>query len=320
MMKTEPSVSIVTPSFNQAPFLEKTILSVLEQDYPNIEYMVVDGASTDGSLEIIRKHANRISWWVSEKDDGQADGINKGFKRATGDIVAWLNSDDFYLPGTVTRAVQALQDNPSAAFVYGDVQVVDEKGEVINILKYGDWGLKELASFHIIGQPAVFMRRDALDRAGYLDTSFHYLLDHQLWLRLAMNAGIKYVPQLWAGAHYHAGSKNIAHAADFGNEARRIVTWMETEPAMAAVLAANSRRIRAGAERLDAFYLFDTREYRASLRAYWRSLCLHPSAAARDWYRILYAALSPLGLEKLKDAHLSRRKQKYNSLTPPPTR
>jgi len=98
------------------------------------------------------------------------------------------------------------------------------------------------------------------------------------------------------------------------------VAWMETEPAMAAVLAANSRRIRAGAERLDAFYLFDAREYRASLRAYWRSLCLHPSAAARDWYRILYAALSPLGLEKLKDAHLSRRKQKYNSLTPPPMR
>ncbi len=319
-MHNEPSVSIVTPSYNQAPFLEKTILSVLEQDYPRIEYLVVDGASTDGSLEIIQKHARRISWWVSEKDAGQADGINKGLKRASGDIVAWLNSDDFYLPGTVRRAVQALQHNPHAAFVYADVQVVNEMGEVINILKYGDWSLKELASFHIIGQPSVFMRREALHKAGYLDPGYHYLLDHQLWLRLAMDAEIKYIPQLWAGEHYHAGSKNMAHASEFGNEARRIVTWMETEPAMAPVLAANSRRIRAGAERLDAFYLFDAGDYRASLRSYRRSLWLHPAAAARDWYRILYAALSPLGLEKLKRAYLSRRKKKYNSLTPPPTR
>lgn len=315
-MMNPPKVSIVTPSFNQATFLEKTILSVIGQDYPNLEYFVVDGGSTDGSLEIIQKYSNQIQWWVSEKDSGQAEAINKGFSHASGEIIAWVNSDDFYLPGAITQAVQALGENPSAAFVFGEVQVLNENGETINILKYGDWGLKELMSFHIIGQPAVFMRREALLRAGMLDTQYHFLLDHQLWLRLASAAEIRYVPQLWAGAHYHAGSKNAARGVEFGREAHRILAWMETDPALAPLLAAHERRIRSGAERLDAFYLFDAQDYRASLRAYWRSIKLHPAAAAQDWYRIMYAALSPLGLEKLKAAYLNRRKQKYQSAPP----
>jgi len=310
-MKSTPSVTVVTPSYNQAPFLEQTILSVLEQDYPSLEYFVVDGASTDSSLDIIHKYADRITWWVSEQDNGQADAINKGLKRASGEVVAWLNSDDYYLPDTIQRAVRALQENPTAAFVFGDVQVVNEENEVINILRYGDWGLKELTSFYIIGQPAVFMRRAALQSAGLLDTSYHYLLDHQLWLRLAMKSNIKHIPQLWAGAHYHAGSKNMAQAANFGSEAQRIVNWMATTPALTRQFSENARRIRAGAERLNAFYLFDARDYRASLRAYMRSLFLHPAAAAQDWYRVLYAALAPLGLEKIKDAYLARRKQKF---------
>lgn len=316
-MNNHPTVTVVTPSFNQAPFLEKTILSVLEQDYPEVEYLVVDGDSTDGSKEIIQRYANHIEWWVSEKDGGQAEGINKGLARARGDIVAWLNSDDFYQPGAIRKAVAALNENPRAAFVYGDVQVVNEKGETINLLKYGDWGVSELISFHIIGQPAVFMRRDALMKAGFLDTSYHYLLDHQLWLRLAAGAGMKYIPQLWAGAHYHAGSKNAAQAIEFGREARRILSWMETDPALAPLLAAQKRRAYAGAERLDAFYLFDTQDYQAALRAYWRSLRQHPAAAVQDWYRILFALLTPLGISKLKDAYLEHRKNKYRSIAPP---
>ncbi len=312
-MKNEPLVTIVSPSYNQAGFLEKTILSVLEQDYPNLEYLVVDGGSTDGSVELIKKYADRISWWVSEKDNGQADGINKGLQRASGEIIAWLNSDDFYLPGAISNAVQALQSNPGVGFVYGDLQVVNEAGEITNLLTYGDWGLKGLMEFRIIGQPSVFMRRQVLEKTGYLDPDFHFLLDHQLWIRLAMNAGMKYIPKLWAGEHYHAASKNLAHAAEFGAEARRIVEWMASEPHLKDILQQDRRRIEAGAERLNAFYLFDAQEYKKSLSAYWRSLRSHPAAAAGDWYRILYALFSPLGLEHLKTAYLSRRKAGFKT-------
>ena len=315
-MMTRPIVSIITPSYNQARFVEKTIRSVLNQDYPNIEYLVVDGGSTDGSVEIIRKYADKIDWWVSEKDRGQADGINKGLRRASGEIVAWLNSDDFYLPGAVTEAVQALQENPQSGLVYGNLQVVNENGETTNILKYADWQLQGLMEFKIIGQPAVFMRRAVMAKAGYLDETYHYLLDHHLWLRMAARAGMKYVPRIWAGEHYHPESKNLLHAAEFGVEAQRIVEWISVEPTLKERYERNKRRIEAGAERLNAFYLFDARQYRACLQAYGRSLNSHPAAAAKDWYRILFALLSPLGLEKLKSGYLARRKTKYKTDQP----
>src|SRR5512137_2022999 len=111
-------VSIITPSFNQAPFLEATIRSVLEQDYPDVEYLIVDGGSTDGSVEIIQRYADRLDWWVSEPDSGQAEAINKGLRRAKGEIVAWLNSDDIYLPGAILQAVRAFQTEPAMGMIF----------------------------------------------------------------------------------------------------------------------------------------------------------------------------------------------------------
>jgi glycosyltransferase involved in cell wall biosynthesis len=312
-MVKSPLVSIITPSFNQAAFLEKTIRSVLDQDYPAIEYLVVDGGSNDGSFQIIEKYQSELVWWVSEKDSGQAEAINKGLLRAKGEYVAWLNSDDYLMPGAVSAAVRVLLENPNASFVFGNVRVVDPSGSVINTLGYGDWGLPELMSFHIIGQPAVFMRRSSLEKTGFVDTSFHFLLDHHLWIRLAMIGEMKYIPQVWASAHYHEGCKNLAQAAEFGKEALRIVEWMKSTPALAEEFSKHKKQILAGANRLDGFYLLDAREYGKSFRAYWRSFCLNPSGLNREWYRMIFAFFAPLGLEGLRAWFIKRRIRKSSS-------
>lgn len=309
-----PLVSIITPSFQQAAFLEKTIRSVLEQDYPNIEYLVADGGSTDGSVDIIQRYADRLAWWVSEKDHGQAEAINKGFARAKGEYIAWVNSDDGYLPGAVSEAVKALQQHPEAAFVYGDVRVVDADERVLNLLHYSQWGIEDLMSFHIIGQPAVFMRRSALLQAGFLDLSYHFLLDHQLWLRLALHGGMVYQPQLWAQAHYHEGCKNLAQAAEFGREALRIVDWMSASADYAPYLASSrqKRTVRAGAERINGFYLLDAGEYSRAFRAYMRAFFLNPRVVLPEWYRAAYALFAPLGLAGLKEKRIRKRVKRLN--------
>jgi glycosyltransferase involved in cell wall biosynthesis len=143
-MRPNPLVSIVTPSFNQAKFLEKAITSVLQQDYPSIEYLVVDGNSTDGSQAIIKKYEDKIHWWISEPDQGQAEAINKGLSRTHGNIVAWLNSDDYYLPGAIKKAVDAFTRNPESAFIYGDVLAVNAAELELNQMRYHQWELVDL--------------------------------------------------------------------------------------------------------------------------------------------------------------------------------
>jgi glycosyltransferase involved in cell wall biosynthesis len=302
-------VSIVTPSFNQASFLEQTICSVLQQDHHDLEYLVVDGGSSDGSVEIIKRYADRLTWWVSEPDHGQADAINKGFARVHGEIVAWLNSDDTYLPGAVSAAVRALDKHPEAVMVYGDMQAVDEHSELINTLKYRQLSLEELLCFQIIGQPAVFMRRTALDEAGRLNASFHCLLDHQLWIRLALEGRILYVGETWAAARYHAGAKNRAQAAQFGPEAFRILNWAKHDQTLGPVLARTATRARASAHRVDARYLLDGGQPWPALRAWTRALFIHPPTAFARWNLAASALLEVVGLGALRTAILRKRSE-----------
>jgi len=292
-------VSVITPSYNQAAYLEQTIQSVLSQDYAPLEYIVVDGGSTDGSLEIIQKYANRLAWWVSERDAGQAEAINKGLGRATGEIVAWLNSDDLYLPGAIAQAAQAFQENPQAGLVFGDAITIEAGGKQIKRLSFGDWGLEDLAGFRIICQPAVFMRREVLQQAGYLDLTYHYLLDHQLWLRIACLAPTRHIPQVWAAARHHADAKNVAQAPGFGREAIRLLGWMEAQSSFSPLFAVNRRRIEAGAYRLNARYLLDGGLPGPALRSYGRALVRSPRFALQHWKRMLFAAASLVGGKKL---------------------
>jgi glycosyltransferase involved in cell wall biosynthesis len=203
-----PLVSIITPSFNQAQFLEETIRSVLAQDYPNLEYILVDGGSTDGSLEIIQRYADRLAWWVSEPDHGQTDALNKGFARAGGEVFAWLNSDDTYLPGAISQAVACLEAHPQAALVYGDADLVDEQGRVLGPFPARQTDLKHMlrGSVHI-PQQASFFRGDLWSKVGPLDPSLYFAMDYDLWLRLARYGIFVYTPQRWANFRLHGGAK-----------------------------------------------------------------------------------------------------------------
>jgi len=303
-------VSIVTPSFNQAKYLEQTIRSVLEQDYPRIEYIVMDGASTDDSVDIIRKYENKLACWVSEQDAGQADAINKGFARASGGILAWLNSDDYYLAGAVSAAVRAFDENPEIALVYGDMLAVDENGRTFNQLNYRQLTIEDLLCFQIIGQPAVFMRRSALEGLN-LDTSHHFLLDHRLWIQVSQRGKIVHIPQKWSAARYHPEAKNRARAAEFGREAFRILDWAAQDKDLAPILARVARRARASAHRVDARYLLDGGQSAAALAAWTRALFIHPPTALARLNVLISSLLNLLGLGNLRQTVLRGRKARY---------
>jgi glycosyltransferase involved in cell wall biosynthesis len=205
-----PKVSIVTPSYNQGQFLEQTIQSVLSQDYPNIEYIIIDGGSTDESREIIERYADQIDYWVSEPDKGQSDAINKGFRKATGEIIAWLNSDDVYLPGAVSTAVEQFRKNRELTLFYGDCVFIGERGEFLRYFdeceEYNRFRLLNCSDF--IMQPTTFFRRAAAEAVGFLDESLHWAMDWDLWCKLVVSGGqVHFEPTLIAANRDYGETK-----------------------------------------------------------------------------------------------------------------
>ena len=207
-----PLVSIVTPSYNQARFLPATIESVLTQTYPNIEYIVIDGGSTDGSAALIERYADRLAYWISEPDKGQTDAINKGFARANGEILAWLNSDDTYQPDAVANAVAKLHENPDCGLVYGEANFIDEHGQVIGRFPAAQTNYERLRRGYVhIPQQSAFWRASLWQQVGPLDDGLYFAIDYDLWLKLAKVSQVKYFPgQVWANFRLHGDSKTIA--------------------------------------------------------------------------------------------------------------
>ena len=214
-----PLVSVVTPSLNQGRFLEQAIASVLEQDYPRIEHVVVDGGSTDETIEILRAQAHLR--WVSEPDAGQASAINKGFRMAEGTIFGWLNADDFYLPGAVSAAVQALRAD-DRAFVHGGWLQVAEDGTVMREVKVVpfDYHL-ELEHRNAVCQPGSFFTSEAYWAVGGVDESYQFAMDYELWLKLGERFPVGQVDRPQAAYRYHETSKSTAQYAAFGPETLR---------------------------------------------------------------------------------------------------
>ncbi|PWD98998.1 glycosyltransferase family 2 protein [Marinilabilia rubra] len=210
MSKTDlPKVTIVTPSYNQADFLEDTIQSVLNQTYPNIEYIIVDGGSTDGSVDIIKKYEDKLAWWVSEPDNGQSDAINKGFKHATGDIYNWLNSDDILYPDAVKIAVHYMQKYPQNEVVYGDRIVIDGKGRIIDAFEPVSVN-RTLAAFNFrIPQEATFFTGKLWKKVNGLNESLHFAMDADLWMRFMRETSFLHIPFFIAAYRDHEESKSV---------------------------------------------------------------------------------------------------------------
>ncbi len=207
--RTYPRVTIVTPSLNQAAFLERTILSVLNQGYPNLEYLVIDGGSTDGSREIIKKYEKHLSYWVSEPDEGQSQAINKGLRRATGEWVAFQNSDDVFLPGAFKAFAEAFEKNPDAEALYGDILLIDSEDQVEEVwLTAPTRFWLQVAFPGQVHNQALFWRRSLLDRIGFLREDLHFCFDYEYFLRiLAFTSKVRHIDRYLGAFRRHAAAK-----------------------------------------------------------------------------------------------------------------
>jgi glycosyltransferase involved in cell wall biosynthesis len=210
-MNRKPLVSIITPSYNQGQFLGETIQSVLNQDYEHIEYIIIDGGSSDNSLEIIHKYSDRLAYYVSEPDNGQTEAINKGFAKANGEIFAWLNSDDTLEPSAVSEAVNFLQNNPDIGMVYGDTNFIDLHGNKTGRFPAAQTDYNKLRQGYVhIPQQSSFWRAELFKQVGPLDEKIYFAMDYDLWVRLAKVSELKYHPRTWANFRLHSGAKTIA--------------------------------------------------------------------------------------------------------------
>ena len=254
-----PLVSIVTPSLNQGAFIAAAIDSVLAQDYPQIEFLVVDGGSTDGTLDLLRAYGERLRW-ISEPDNGQADAINKGVALTRGALVAWLNADDRYLPGAVSRAAAEMAAHPQAGLVYGKAEFIDRAGAALRPCVQAEaFSLDRLIhTLDFIVQPAAFFRRDAFLAVGAIDAELRYCLDYDLWIRLAQRYGVRYLPHALAQVRVYPETKTASGGLERLDEIERMIR-------------------RYGRPRLPAAFYGEM--VRACWAAEWRAI------RARDWRR-----------------------------------
>jgi glycosyltransferase involved in cell wall biosynthesis len=203
-------ISVIIPSFNQGRYIERTLASVLSQEGVSVELMVVDGGSSDDTIEILERYRRRFQW-ISEKDHGQADAVNKGIARTGGDIIGWLNSDDMYCPGAFARIADFFEKNPDVDVVYGDAYLIDAEDNVIGVYPTEKWNIQRLCDICYLCQPAVFFRRRVVERYGLLDEKLIYCMDYEFWLRLALG-GVHFVRLhcVLAGSRVHPETKTVA--------------------------------------------------------------------------------------------------------------
>ena len=223
-----PSISITTPSYNQGQFLAKTIESVLSQDYPALEYQILDGGSTDDTVDIIRRYAHRLAYFTSRPDHGQSDAVNRGWMRSSGEVISWLNSDDYLLPGALDIIAKEFHTDPNLVALIGTCLIANGDGEIVGNKYARTLDLQRLitTSGGVPGQPAVFLRRSILDEIGYLDTHLHYTMDWEYWIRVALRYHPKRIKVLYdplAVLRVWEGTKTLNGVSLICDEHRKVL-------------------------------------------------------------------------------------------------
>jgi len=278
VLREPPTIAIVTPSYQMAGFLRETIDSVLAQDWPHVDYLVMDGGSRDGTRELLESYGDRIRW-VSESDGGQADAVNLGFTRTSGELFAFLNADDTYRPGALRRAVEGFERHRDAGAVYGDADFTDAKGATVRPYLVRDFDRERLMYDCFICQPASFIRRDAWKACGGLDSSLNYALDYDLWIRMSERRPVTRIAGTLATSRMHVGNKSLGERSRLYKESIAVtkrhfgyvpMTWLEPYA-------------RHLADRVDQFYAHSLPTRRSRALALTLGIRHNPRHLGRFW-------------------------------------
>ena len=288
------SISVVTPSYNQAQFIERTIQSVLDQNVPSLEYMVVDGASTDDTLNILKKYENRLRW-VSEKDSGQTEAVNKGIQWTNGDIIGWLNSDDIYYPGTLSAVMRLFEEFPQVNVVYGEADHIDESDQLIEAYYTEDWNYERLKEVCFLCQPAVFFRRSLLEQVGLLDTNLKYCMDYEYWLRLGAKVPFVRIEKKLAGSRMYRENKTLGERVavhkEINDMLRKQLGAVPDKWIFNYAHAVVDKRLHRGAKPLDEFkYVMMLIGVSSVGFVYWqRRLPFHSAKTMGKWAAVAFS-------------------------------
>jgi glycosyltransferase involved in cell wall biosynthesis len=303
-MPDYPLVSVVTPSLNQGQFLESTIRSVLEHNYPTIEYFVIDGGSTDESVTIIQSYTSRLAYWISEKDNGQSHAINKGLSRARGEILGWLNSDDVLLPGTINRVVTVFRDNPDVDVVYGHLERIDARGQRLPTPKLPKdrdvFDKSHALNESVVNQAGCFWRRGIMEKVGLLNESLHYCMDNEYWMRILL-AGGKFmrVDDTLAQFRLSSGSKTLGQTTKMALEGLSVIESFLAQIDLAERLGLTKSQLQQQANKglanvcLHAFYgCVKGKKWMESLRWFLKAHRYYPLILLRwKWFDLLIARI-----------------------------